>query len=128
MVNAINKARAKAKSCLEDTYGGICTVIERQTVKDAFTKIRHQEEMAVLENQPCRLSFEKASAAAQTETAAAVTQGVKLFLPPEIMVKPGSKVIVKQNGTCGVYKASGEPAVYQTHQEIMLELFKEWAQ
>ena len=26
------------------------------------------------------------------------------------------------------YKNSGEPAVYNTHQEIMLELWKGWAQ
>ena len=127
MVNAIAKARERARNYLEAMYEGTCTVIERQHIKDPVTKIKRQEERVVLEGQPCRLSFEKVSAAAQTETAAAVSQGVKMFLPPEISIKPGSKVLVRQNGACGVYAASGEPAVYQTHQEIMLELFKEWA-
>lgn len=127
MVKAVEKARERAKSCLEAVYDGSCTVMECRYVKDPATKIKRREERMVLEDQPCRLSFEKASAAAQTETAAAVSQGVKLFLPPEISIKPGSKVLVRQNGACGVYAASGEPAVYQTHQEVMLELFKEWA-
>ena len=63
----------------------------------------------------------------RTDTAASVTQGLKLFLAPEIRVKPGSKVIVTQNGITGAYSASGEPAVYSTHQEIVLELSGRWA-
>ena len=81
----------------------------------------------VLENQPCRLSFENIAATAQTETAATVSQGIKLFMSPEISIQPGSKILVRQNGMCGVYKASGEPAIFRTHQEIILELFKGWA-
>lgn len=127
MVTAIAKARARAKSCLETVYEGTCTVVERRYVKDAVTKIKQPEESAVFKNQPCRLSFEKTATAVQTDTAAAVPQGVKLFLSPEIIVKPGSKIIVKQNGVCTAYAASGAPAVYATHQEIVLEKFKEWA-
>lgn len=127
MVNAVAKAMERAKSCLEATYEGVCTIIECQHMKDPATKIKQQKEVVVLENQPCRLSFEKIAATTQTETAAAVSQGVKLFISPEISIKPGSKIIVKQNGVCGVYAASGIPAIYKTHQEILLELFKEWA-
>lgn len=127
MVNAIAKARKRARNCLEAMYEGTCTVIECQHIKDPVTKIKRQEERVVLEGQPCRLSFEKTSAAVQTETAAAVAQGAKLFLPPDVSIKSGSKIIVEQNGVRGEYAASGEPAVYQTHQEVMLELFKGWA-
>lgn len=126
MVRALGKAGIMAKSCLEAAYEGLCTVIECQYIKDPATKIKQQKEEVVLENQPCRLSFEKTAAAAQTETAAAVSQGIKLFISPEIQIKPGSKILVKQNGMCGVYAASGVPAVYKTHQEIMLELFERW--
>lgn len=127
MVNALEKARARAKTCIESAYEGLCTVIECQYIKDPATKIKQQKEVVVLENQPCRLSFESIAATAQTETAAAASQGIKLFLSPETSIRPGSKILVSQNGICGVYAASGVPAIYKTHQEIRLELFCGWA-
>ena len=63
----------------------------------------------------------------KTDTAAKLTQGTKLFIAPEIKIKPGSKIIVEQNGTTTEYSASGVPAVYLSHAEIMLELFEGWA-
>lgn len=127
MVKAVRKARDAAKIALESAYDGLCTVIEYRQTRDAKNKFRKPEETQVLENQPCRLSFEKTAVAVQTETAAIVTQGIKLFLPPEIEIKPGSKIIVTQNGITNSYSASGVPAIYATHQEIMLELFEERA-
>ena len=41
----------------------------------------------------CRLSFEKIAAVSGSDTGAAVTQGVKLFIAPETEVKSGSKSI-----------------------------------
>jgi hypothetical protein len=127
MVKAIEAARKAAPRAQEITYEGVCTVYENQSIKDPNTKLTHEEEIAVIEDQPCKLSFEKLNAVVQTETAAAIAQGLKLFLAPEIHINGGSKIVVTQNGVTGVYSASGEPAVYPTHQEIMLELFKGWA-
>ena len=67
------------------------------------------------------------SAAVGSDTGAAVTQGVKLFIAPEAEVKSGSKITVTQNGVTTEYSASGEAAVYESHKEIMLELWKGWA-
>jgi hypothetical protein len=67
------------------------------------------------------------NAVVQTDTAAAVSQGTKLFISPEVVVNAGSKIVVEQNGVKTEYSASGEPAVYASHKEIMLELFKGWA-
>lgn len=63
----------------------------------------------------------------QSDTGAAISQGTKLFTVPEIQIKPGSKIIVTQNGVTTVYSSSGVPAVYPTHQEVILELFEGWA-
>ena len=52
---------------------------------------------------------------------------VKLFIAPEINVMPGSKIVVTQKGRTTEYKNSGEPAIFDTHQEIMLVKFKGWA-
>ena len=127
MVKAMEYARKAARQAQEAAYEGLCTIIEYRSVTDERTKLSSRKEITVLEDQPCRLSFEKLSAAAQTETAAAVSQGVKLFLVPEIRVNSGSKIAVTQNGVTGEYSASGEPAVYDTHQEIILELFRGWS-
>ena len=124
MVKAFNTAR----KAIESTYTGVCTIIERRDERDEKTKItRKNKEVIVVENQPCKLSFEKINSAVQTDTAAQISQGTKLFISPEIRVKTGSKIIVEQNGMKTEYFSSGEPAVYFSHQEIILELFKEWA-
>ena len=125
---ALNAARAAARQAIESTYyEGSCTILEYQEITDEITKITREEEVAVIENQPCKLSFEKINAAVQTETAAAISQGVKLFIAPEIKVKSGSKIIVNWCGDTYQYSCSGEPAIYPTHQEIQLELFRGWA-
>lgn len=128
MVNTLTAAQKAARKAIESTYSGVCTILERRDVRDERTKItRKNEEVIIIENQPCKLSFEKLNAVVQTETAAMQAQGTKLFIAPEIKVKPGSKIIVEQNGVTTEYSASGEPAVYLSHAEIMLELFKGWA-
>ncbi|MDD3049722.1 MAG: hypothetical protein PHR06_01100 [Candidatus Cloacimonetes bacterium] len=119
-------AMTAARSAIETLYNGTCTVTEYQSYKKDNKSTGHQE-VPVLENQPCKLSFSKINNTSQTETAAMVVQTAKLLIAPEIIIKPGSKVTIKQNGITTDYKKSGEPAIYETHQEIILELFKGWA-
>ena len=83
--------------------------------------------MVVLENQPCKLSFETLKAAVQTDSAATITQVTKLFVSPDISIRAGSKITVSQDNVTTDYTCSGVPAVYPTHQEIILELFEEYA-
>ena len=127
MVKAMEAARKAARRAQEATYEGLCTIYEYRDVTDEKTKLSSEEEVAVIEDQPCKLSFEKLNSVVQTETAAVQAQGVKLFLAPEIAVGSNSKIVVTQNGITNEYSASGIPAVYSTHQEITLELFRGWA-
>lgn len=128
MVKALEAARKAARKAMEKTYySGVCSVVEYRDVRDEKTKITHKAEVTVIENQPCKLSFEKQDAVNQTETAAKTTQGTKLFVSPDVEIKAGSKIIVEQDGVKTAYSTSGVPAVYPTHQEIMLELFERWA-
>ena len=127
MVRALEAARRAARRAQEATYEGICTIIGYQDVTDEKTGISSETEVVVAKDQPCKLSFERLDAAAQTETGAVIAQGVKLFMAPEIKVASGSKIIVTQNGVVGEYHASGEPAVYTTHPEIILGLYERWA-
>lgn len=116
-----------AKTMLESTYAGVCSVYEYGKITDPETHITTHGERLVFEDQPCRISFGSLSAAAENSGAATVAQSVKLFVSPDVRVSSGSKISVTQNGVTTEYAASGVPAVYPTHQEIMLELFRGWA-
>jgi hypothetical protein len=115
-----------ARKALETLYDGRCDII-------AYQKIRKENkstgfcEVTVHRGIPCRRSYNAVSSANPSDMTSVVTQGIKLFLAPEIPVKAGSKIVVTQNGVTTEYKSSGEPAIYTAHQEIALELFKGWA-
>jgi hypothetical protein len=114
------------RKAIELSYIGTCSVIERQKITKA-NKSTGFEEVTILENQPCRLSFERIASVSEGEAASKLTQVTKLLIAPEVEIKPGSKLVIEQNGLTSEYKRSGEPAIYNTHQEIILELFQGWA-
>jgi len=115
-----------ARKALERLYDGAMTVTEYQKVGKG-NKTTGFEEVVVLENQPCRLSFSSFPATSEMDSAAKVSQLVKVFLAPEIEIKAGSKLTITQNGMTTAYKSSGAPAVYASHQEVQLELFDTWS-
>lgn len=125
--DAVMQALAAHRQIMEDTYCGSCSVYELKKTRNTETKLTETTEEEVLSEVPCHLSFESVTAAGEGGGTAAVSQSVTLFCAPDIPVKPGSKIVVRQNGTETAYKQSGVPAVYASHQEIPLELFKEWA-
>lgn len=127
MVNMMQKAQQSARKAVESTYTGTCTIIAYRNEMDAATKITGFNDVAVLENQPCKLSFENIDTVSQGENSSDVRQVTKLFIAPEIQIMPGSKIIVEQNGRRQEYELSGIPAVYCSHQEIMLEAAEEKA-
>jgi hypothetical protein len=116
----------KARKAIESLYDGKCTITEHQKVKKENKSTGFQD-VVVLHDEPCRLSFKTINNTNQTDTAAAVVQIAKVFLAPEIQVKPGSKLTITQNDVTTDYKSSGKPAFYSTHQEIILELFDRWS-
>lgn len=126
MVKAVEAARQAARKAIETTYDGVLTVTEHQKVKDEVTKVTDYKDAVVLTDQPCRLSFERLQTAIQSDSSASVAQTVKLFISPDIVIKAGSKITVTQAGVTTDYACSGIPAVYLTHQEIILDLFKSW--
>lgn len=124
-MNALQKARQAHRAAVEMLYEGTCMVTEYQSYTKP-NKATGYHEVDVFTGQPCRLSFGTVAAAEQTGTGAALQQTVKLFVAPEVEIKPGSKITVTQSGVTKDYCRSGEPAVYATHQEIALELWKGW--
>lgn len=118
-------AVVKARKAIEKGYIGKFTVTEHQKIKKPNGSTGY-EDTAVLLDQPCRLSFSSSPVTADGDVPA-IAQTVKLFFAPEVTVKEGSKITVTQNGVTTEYKQSGTTAVYSTHKEVLLELFKGWA-
>lgn len=127
IADAIKQAQSLARKAQEETYDGRCTVVEHRKVKDPDTKITAEIDVTVFEDIPCRLSYSSVSVVDQTDTAAKTAQVTKLFLSPDVAIKPGAKITVIQSGITRDYEASGVPAVYPTHQEIVLKLSERYA-
>lgn len=123
----LDKAYQAGRKAVESRYSGHCTVTEWQKTTDPVTKLTKQGERVVITDQPCRLVYKTLAAATETDTAPTLTQGVKLLLAPELTVKPGSRITVTQAGQTADFAASGQPAAYETHQEIMLALWRGWS-
>lgn len=120
--SAENARFALVRTTLEREYLDVCDITVIVQSRDEQSGITAMTEETVIFNQPCKLSFEKLSPSENTETTAVISQRAKLFLSPEIELKYGSKISVRQlNGNSGVYALSGIPAVYPTHQEVMLK-------
>lgn len=121
MNNAILQARKVHRKASEMFYEHLCTIKELQSVKDPVTKVTKKQEVVVLENQPCRLSYKNVTSTDQTESNAKVQQTIKLFIVPEIQIKEGSRIFIEHEGRTTEFKHSGKPAIYSSHQEINLE-------
>jgi len=112
---------------LRKLWMGSCTVISRVKKQDLITKKTEFVEETIYEDEPCRLSYQTLTPTTDKNGIAEVVQVPKLFISKELIIPPGSKIIVTQNGRTTEFSNSSEPAVYTNHQEIVLELFKGWA-
>lgn len=118
-------ALVSVRKALERGYTGTFTVTERKKVVRLDHSTGFAEVQTVTDN-PCRLSFTTSPAAGDGDTAT-LTQSVKLFCAPEIIVPEGSRITVTQNGVTEEYARSGMVAMYDTHAEYVLEAFRGWA-
>lgn len=123
MVTDYNRVRA----VIEKAYDGVCSIVEYRDITDKDSGFTRKEEVEVVHNQPCKLSFELNYPSAQTDTVSEISQRAKLFISPEVNVKNGSKIIVEQYGKRTEYCCCGETAVYPTHREIRVSPFVKWA-
>lgn len=119
---------AAYRKSIEKLYDDTCSIYESGMIKDPKTKItKPTDDILVVENQQCRISFKTISPTNQTESNNKTSQEIKLFIAPELLIKEGSKIVITRNGRTTEYKNSGTPAIYSTHQEIILTLVKEYA-
>jgi len=115
---------------LKKLWIGVFSVYEYKKITDENSKITHYDESLILKDIPCRLSIKYSqflSNTTQTNTVNTINNEAKLFTFPDIIIKPGSKIVVIQNDVTRVYKNSGVPVVYPSHQEIIMQVFDKWA-
>ena len=107
----------------EQMYTDICAVSEYESYRreDGSTGFALKP---VYEDVPCRLSFDNIKRAYQTDTVSHTMQTVRLFMSPDREMRPGCVVEVRRGDRVLTYKNSGIPAVYATHQELILEPMK----
>lgn len=118
---------SSARKAIESMYDRTCDVVEYTWTVNATNKRKEYTEETVLEGQKCRLSYQTISNTNQSNPTNNVSQIIKLFLAPEITIKEGSKIIVTKGDIVETYKNSGMPAIYDTHQEIVLVNYEEKA-
>lgn len=115
-------------AAIKSLWRGKCTVTVRNNdTTDENTGRVVVGEVDTYTNEPCRISFDTVNATQPENNAANIVQSITLFIDREVVIPEGSKITITQNGVMAVYEKSGKPAVYSTHQEIPLEIFKGWA-
>lgn len=115
-------------AAIKSLWRGKCTVTVRNNDTTNENTGRVVEgEVDTYTDEPCRISFDTVNATQPENNAANIVQSITLFIDRAVVIPEGSKITVTQNGVTAVYEKSGKPAVYSTHQEIPLEIFKGWA-
>lgn len=115
-------------AAIKSLWRGKCTVTVRNNdTTDENTGRVVVGEVDTYTDEPCRISFDTVNTTQPENNAANIVQSITLFIDRAVVIPEGSKITVTQNGATAVYEKSGKPAVYSTHQEIPLEIFKGWA-
>ena len=115
------------KKAIQNLWDGRATVTVRVGRLNEATGRTEPQERILAADIRCRISHKSVVSTEPNEEAAQVAQSVVLYIDPSVDIPEGSKITVTQNGMTRDYERSGKSAVYSCHQEVPLELFKEWA-
>ena len=110
------------KKALQILWKDTCKIIAKnQEITDPDDHTTNYEDVVIVENEPCKLSFETLKSAAADNVKSKVEQKAKLFITNEIEIPPGSIVRVTRGTRVFVFSSTGIPGIFSNHQEIMLE-------
>lgn len=114
------------RKAIESRYDNVCSVFVYQDVFDKDTKQTKRERVMLLENIPCRLSYQTQAFASlvstQTEGVPESYQSVKMFIAPELDIPENSEIEVQRYGRLLKFKRSSVPVIHSNHQEVMVEV------
>jgi hypothetical protein len=117
------------RSALERLWKDRCFVFHQEKVTDPDTKLTGFQEQPLLEDLPCKLSFETLTST-DGDHVAAKFQNVKLFVSSDVVIPSGCKIVIRRFNDLErefIFSHSGEAGVFTDHQEIYLEPWKGWA-
>lgn len=115
------------KKAIQSLWDGRATVTVLDGALNPANGRTEPQERVLVDSAPCRISHKTVTSTEPSEEAAQVAQTIVLYIDSSVEIPEGSKITVTQNGVTRDYERSGKPAVYTCHQEVPLELFKEWA-
>lgn len=118
----LESIRVIQRQTIEALYEATCTIITTVDVTDPVTNITSQNDVELVENEPCRLSYKNDYVMEDSEIADTVKQIIKLFIKPELDIPAGSLFEITQHGKTSTYSNSGFPVIHGSHQEIILNL------
>lgn len=114
------------RKAIESRYDNVCSIYVYQDVFDEDTKQTKRERVLMLENIPCRLSYQTQAFASLVSTQAdgipEAYQSVKMFIAPELDIPENSEIEVNRYGRLLKFKRSSVPVIHSNHQEVMVEV------
>lgn len=114
-----NSAIRKLKRSIDKLYDSTCTISRYEKYKDPVTKETKTGPNIKYKDIPCRISKQSLSKNNQNDIFNKVIYEIKLFIAPDIDIKQGDEIEVTKFGLIVRYTA-GEPFLYSTHQEVIL--------
>jgi hypothetical protein len=118
MVSMLRSAKEAARML----YTGSATVYNY-----AYAKNEHgvdvKQEYIVFKDIPCRLSYDRKAVNSQ-DTVGDEVQDITMFCDPEYDIPAGSKIVITQAGVTRKFKCSSPAAVYESHQEVELTVYR----
>jgi len=114
------------KAALASMWTDKMTVSEYQEIDKPNGSTGFQE-VYVIADAPCKLSFTTLANVEGGEGNAPLRQVVKVFCDAELDIKAGSKIEIVRDGKVYTYRQSGTPGRFSAHQEIVLIPFDGWA-
>lgn len=114
------------RKAIESRYESTCSVYVYGDVFDEATKQTRRERKLLIENQPCRLSYQTQAFASlvssQSEGVPSTYQSTKIFMAPELDIPENSEIEVNWQGRVLKFKRSSVPVIHHNHQEVMVEV------
>lgn len=128
-----------ARKAAESLYDSVCRVVVRKKDKAADGSTRFADEV-LYEELPCRIAYESVVSAKRSSRlerlnftrkndtlASEISATVRLFVPPDAEIPPGSEIVVSKAGKEYRFASSGIAAVYPGHKEIVMIPREEFA-
>lgn len=111
---------------IESYYNRECDIYEYRGEADE-DGITLTKPVKAMEGIKCRVVKKGMHIAEENGAISATKLRVRLLYSPEINIKPGSVVEIKNGGGSERYKCSGLPFIYDSHAEAELMAEQEWA-